>query len=514
MASSHDNLFWRRTAPGVWQRGVDEVEAFYSTMALLYEGSGRMFFGITGFLSFAAEAPKDMTPAVAERQMDEALAKAWIKLRYDHPTLASQVTLERETQQWIKTYREFGSEGDQNDWLEKTLVPISNGQTGLQWANSDPPAPLLPTLFVVRPPIATAEKSRIRRDLVFRSPHDVIDGIGTLIMLNNFINHVSKAYDQGSAFKPPVLDGSESANLSPTYRVAANILPALTEAQKAQMAAILAQKTELKEDTEVEVLSVPFRHGAVIPGCHKRAALTLSKGQTLRLLRACKVAGVTPTHVFHTAAAMVTRDIQPTPNEAKRVRYVSYILRNERANCSEPYNTTKHPVAVYHSVSGQSIVVDMDLLPAGEQQDSHARKEDFLSIVSRMKAFYHGVRDDDDHGALAPSLWALGTPRLPPVAQSPPLPVPPPNPSPSVSISSMGRVDSIVARTSGSIRVYDAWVTGEELGNGLGLFLGTFDEELSLSAAYNDAWHTEEEVADFLQRCTTTAFEGLDVSLP
>ncbi|GJN82780.1 hypothetical protein PLIIFM63780_006325 [Purpureocillium lilacinum] len=229
-------------------------------MALLYEGSGRMFFGITGFLSFAAEAPKDMTPAVAERQMDEALAKAWIRLRYDHPTLASQVTLDRETQQWVKTYREFGSEGDQNDWLEKTLVPISNGQTGLQWANSDPPAPLLPTLFVVRPPIATAEKSRIRRDLVFRSPHDVIDGIGTLIMLNNFINHVSKAYDQGSAFKPPVLDGSESANLSPTYRVAANILPALTEAQKAQMAAILAQKTELKEDTEVEVLSVPFRH--------------------------------------------------------------------------------------------------------------------------------------------------------------------------------------------------------------------------------------------------------------
>jgi len=110
MASSHDNLFWRRTAPGVWQRGVDEVEAFYSTMALLYEGSGRMFFGITGFLSFAAEAPKDMTPAVAERQMDEALAKAWIKLRYDHPTLASQVTLERETQQWIKTCRRFTPE--------------------------------------------------------------------------------------------------------------------------------------------------------------------------------------------------------------------------------------------------------------------------------------------------------------------------------------------------------------------------------------------------------------------
>jgi hypothetical protein len=54
-------------------------------------------------------------------------------------------------------------------------------------------------------------------------------------------------------------------------------------------------------------------------------------------------------------------------------------------------------------------------------------------------------------------------------------------------------------------------VTGEELGNGLGLFLGTFEAELCLSAAYNDAWHTEGKVREYLERCKKVVFSGLGV---
>ncbi|KAM0321560.1 hypothetical protein ACHAQA_010050 [Verticillium albo-atrum] len=508
MAPSLAELTWRQASPGIWQRGIDEIEEFYSTMVVLYEGSGRMFFGITGFLSLSVDVAEGKDIAAAETEVREALQKAWLALRYDHPTLSSQVTRD-ETNKWTKTYRQLTGDDDQKHWLQQTFIPVSNGQTGLEWANSDPPAPPIPTLFVVRPPSDATAPPTVRFDLVFRSPHDTIDGIGALIMLNNLVKHASNAYAQGASFAAPVFDGSEATNLSPPYRVAASVPEQLSAGQKERIRSVTAQKAEARSDTSVELLALPFRQGAQVPGVHKRAALTLSVEETSGLLAACKTAGVTPTHVFHAAAAMVDRDIQPISDTAKRVRYINYILRNERSVCAEPYSTEKHPAALYHSVSGQSLVVDMDIIPGGGQADTSSRNEEFQSIVRRMNAFYTEVRNDSEHWALLPDLWAMGIPDVP--SGPKPLPVPAPNSHPSVSISSMGRVDTIVSPKSGAIDVHDAWVTGEELGTGLGLFLGSFKGHMCLSAAYNDAWHQEEDVADFLRRSKQIVWAGMKI---
>lgn len=64
----------------------------------------------------------------------------------------------------------------------------------------------------------------------------------------------------------------------------------------------------------------------------------------------------------------------------------------------------------------------------------------------------------------------------------------------------MGRVDEIIAAQHGPLSVQDPWVTGEELGTGLGAFLGTFRGELRLSAAYNETFHERREVEGFLAR--------------
>lgn len=59
----------------------------------------------------------------------------------------------------------------------------------------------------------------------------------------------------------------------------------------------------------------------------------------------------------------------------------------------------------------------------------------------------------------------------------------------------------------------DPWVTGEELGNGVGVFLGTHRGEMSLSAAYNDAWRGREEVLGYLGRCVGIVGEALGLDL-
>ncbi|SPJ76323.1 uncharacterized protein FTOL_06054 [Fusarium torulosum] len=506
--TSTRNYDWRQARPGIWQRHIDELEQFYSTMVTLYEGSGRMFFGITGHVSLSIEKAGSLPLEKAELEVDRALRKAWLALRYAHPTLASQVTHDVETNQWVKTYTECQGEAQKNKWLEKTLIHISNGQTGNQWANSDPPAPKIPIMFIMNLPSKHGKHGShtVHRDLVFRSPHDIIDGIGTLIMLNNFITLAADAYDKGDTNDPPALDGSETANLSPPYRIAAKIPESLSQDQLDRLDQMAAQKSSAASDTKVEILALPFRHGAELPGRHQRVALTLPEKETVQLLAACKKAGATPTHVFHAAAAIVMRDLQDRPSETKRVRYINYILRNERSNCSEPYSSTKHPVAVYHSVSGQSLVVDMDLSPTASKQ---AHRDEFLSILETIKDFYLTVKQDKDFYILAPVMFSQATPTLP---SSPrPLPVPAPNARPSVSISSMGRTDTIVSPQSKAFSARDPWVTGEELGNGLGLFLGTFEGELCLSAAYNDAWHTEGEVRGYLERCKDVVFSGLGI---
>jgi hypothetical protein len=38
------NFAWRQSAPGVFQRDIDEIEKFYTSLIRLYLASGRMQF--------------------------------------------------------------------------------------------------------------------------------------------------------------------------------------------------------------------------------------------------------------------------------------------------------------------------------------------------------------------------------------------------------------------------------------------------------------------------------------
>ncbi|KAG8162268.1 hypothetical protein KVR01_008033 [Diaporthe batatas] len=512
MSQAYPSLLWHETSPGLWQRDVDEAEKFYYSLAKRYEGCGRMFFAITGHLSLSVDIPEGQSQEAVAQRFETALRHGWLALRYEHPTIASRVSHNPATGQVTKSYRTRLTGHDA--WLAETFVPIGTGEAGEEWANSDPPAPKVPTLFVVKPreiPTGPATSSIIRADLVLRSPHEIVDGIGTLHMFNNLMRLVADAYDAGSTYEIPRFDGSEIKNLSPPFRVAANVPTELTDRQKQHLAEQNAHKAAASQDDGgIKVLALPYQHGPVAPGRHQRIALDFSERDTAALVAACKRLKATVTQAFHAAIAMAVRDIQDRRAEAQRVRYVNYILRNERRSCVEPYNTPKHAVSVYHSVSGRALTVDMTLPATGETADPADRADEFGSIVEKMRNFYEAVRDDADHYALSLPIWEAGCPELPKNDTLPP--VPSPNPKPSVSISSMGNVDAVIASKHGQIEVDKPWVTGEELGNGLGLFLGTFRSRMSLSAAYNDAWHSKSEVEDFVSRCKDIVLAGLGLS--
>ena len=92
---------------------------------------------------------------------------------------------------------------------------------------------------------------------------------------------------------------------------------------------------------------------------------------------------------------------------------------------------------------------------------------------------------------------------------STPPPGPAPRDAPSVGISSLGRVDDIIPSQIGRVRARQPWVTGEELGTGFGVFLGAWQGRLEVSAAFNDAWHNEDEVRGFLDRVQGVVRRGV-----
>ncbi|KAJ9138385.1 Cytochrome p450 [Pleurostoma richardsiae] len=512
-ATTYENFAWRESAPGVWQRDIDEAELFYTSLAKLYEGSGRMFFAITGHVSLTVEVPEGQGRKGTEQHLEDSLRNAWLSLRSEQPAIASRVIYDPETSKWKKTYDVVRNEVDQQAWIGSTFRVISTGQTGLEWCNSDPPAPSLPTLFVIVPPLSTsAHRKAVRRDIVIRSPHDIMDGVGTLHLLNRLVTIAADAYHDGTSIRAPLLDGSEVARLPPPYRVAAAIPQTPTPTQQQRLVDMAAGKSAPAPENGPEVIGIAHKKGAILPGRHQRAARTLSEDQTAHVLAACRAVGATVTHAYHAAIAISLRDMQDRGEEARSVQYHNYILRNERSHCIEPYNTAKYAAAVYHSVSGGSLVVEMIVRASTDAvADEQEQKDEFLGILNIMKDFYHGVNDDPDHYALAPYIWAASTPEIPQLSGDvlQQLPVPPPKASPSVSISSMGLVDKIIASKNGAFDVDNPWVTGEELGNGLGLFLGTFKGQLCCSVAYNDAWHDEESANSFLKRCEDVVFRGL-----
>ena len=514
----YERFIWRETRPGTWQRDIDEPEQFYTTIAKLYEGSGRMFFAMTGHISLTVAITEDESRVEAERRLEKAFQQGWIRLRFEQPTIASRVEYDPAAGKFTKTYQACRDYVEQSAWLNTTLKTICTGQTSKEWCNSDPPAPKLPTLFIIIPPSSAADDRDgiLRRDLVLRSPHDTMDGIGTLHLLNRLVTHASNAYSDALTLQNLLCDGSESANLSPPFRVAAAIPPTPTRTQEARLQEIAAGKAALtREGTSPKEIGIPYKQGAVVPGKHQRVEYTFSAEHTKILLAACKAINVTVTHAFHAGIAITLRDVQERRAAPWCAKYSAYLLRNEREHCLAPYDTAMHAATVYHSASSHSLAVDMTVPSSGDEgADEVSQRKEYMRILYIMRDFYHQSRDDSDHPALAPYLWANSIPPITEEAlrsQQPP-PVPHPSPLPSVSISSMGRIDTIIAPRNGVFEIYDPWVTGEELRNGFGLFLGTFRNRLCLSGAYNDAWHDEDEAVSFLHRCKRVVLQGLGIN--
>lgn len=205
--------------------------------------------------------------------------------------------------------------------MDLSVKKIDNGRSGLEFCNDDPPINKYPTLYLIKPPQLPGEmnESSVRRDVVLRSHHDIIDGIGTLMLLNNLFTHAALIYESDEFSPMPF--GDEFKNLSPSFRFAAGVPSAPSQAHRKRLQDIQAINAATLKNTEV--MSVPMTSKTAPPAKNLRAAITLTKAETKTVLEKSKLLGVSVTHTFHAGIVIALRDLQQRQS-AKRTCNIAW----------------------------------------------------------------------------------------------------------------------------------------------------------------------------------------------
>lgn len=103
----------------------------------------KTLFAITGHVSLRI----DTAAATSQPDINTARRKAWCAIRRDHPSIASQATYDFATGRFTRTYHSVRSDFERDAWLDATFIEISDGQSGVECANSTPPGPRVPYHF-------------------------------------------------------------------------------------------------------------------------------------------------------------------------------------------------------------------------------------------------------------------------------------------------------------------------------------------------------------------------------
>ncbi|KAL2060271.1 hypothetical protein VTL71DRAFT_9666 [Oculimacula yallundae] len=499
----YNDLLWRETLPGCYERGIDEAEQFYTFMAKTWDATGHTYFAITACTGISISRSTSLDGSSLDDRVEQAFRWAWRKLRYDHPTLAAPAHYDDQSNKCKKAYRVLKNGQQLGTWMEETFKIVDTGQTAEDFANTDPPVGRYATLYLLPQPDATNSSGRhLKRDIVFRSHHDLVDGIGTLTLLNNFLQHAAAAFE--ADMEPSIPFGDENKNLSPPLRIAAGFPIAPSADQTAKLVKI--QLANIAARAGKNILAIPFTSNIQVPGDSRRSAVHFSSLESGIIVAKTKALRSTITQIFHAAIALAIRELQPRASQAYEARYISYSLLNLRHCCIPPYHKPRHAASVYHCVSATHLVVDLTV-PVESTTSTNQTSEDFLSALDQVRDFYNKSKIDADYLSIVPSLFAAVTPEYPATTCE----IPPPNQSPSVSLSSMGIVDRIVQPKHGPFEISEPWVVGAEYSTGIGAFLGTWNGVLCLSAGYNEAFHSEAEVLDFLERVKRIVLDGLKI---
>ncbi|KAF3082659.1 hypothetical protein TWF569_008062 [Orbilia oligospora] len=418
-----------------------------------------------------------------------SLKAAWRSLRYAHPILGCKI---------IPTGFDFNvkSSTEIDEWVESTVKTIhpqeskegegeggqgQESQKSIKLLSSNPPHPETAELYY----------SPSTNELFIQIRHEIIDGIGSLMLLNNFLT---------SLFSPPTQSSTRTDSpslLSPSTFKITGTKPASPEIVQKNASLVQAYFAS-------PPISLSSNPSPTLPYESHRYDYTFTSSQSSLLLKTCKSHEITITHAVTASTAF---SILKLTNQTSGV-FSTTLPISLRDTLPAPYNTPVYaalfcittPLPVM-PITPETTLISLSKDVKREFDDWKNDKDNIRYHEPQLQMFEEAVK-----AGLSPSNSAGKA---------------------TVVVSSLGIVEKYLTVASNHWgedsnvqgggggesggRVKDFWM-GQVQGNTkIIVFLYTFAGKIRLAACYNRRFHEDKDVQELIRVIVETLYEGLGI---
>ncbi|KAK6514440.1 hypothetical protein TWF281_004641 [Arthrobotrys megalospora] len=441
-------LQWKEIEPKTWARGFCSVEKILHFFKHLNPSLTQWT------VTSGVVLPENSSYSV------EDIKAAWVALRVEHPIIACTITEQKTGIQ----YR-VPNEEELNQWVEETVHIDMSGKTGRELAMSAA-APKSAELFFLPE----------RRELMIHMRHELTDGAGSMILVNNFLKTLRLKSGTGNL----ELLGEEVARLPPSlFQIVGEEGPLsqdlLEKAQGIGMKYLKNPSIGLKTRSTGTSDAIPS-----IPS--GRVEHEFSEAETASIIEACRAKAIT---VSTAVVAAEARAVLEHGGETSG-NLTTLIPINLRDQLLAPYSTHAGGNLFIASFTVLPISVDDDFVgrakAARRELTTWQRDISYVAYTKPlMELLEEGITAAMQTGVALPAGFIL---------------------------SSLGVVEKYVTEP-----IDDYWlnlvVSTASTG---GFFIYTAKGRLRFAACYNEAYYDEGEVEKFVGMTVRNLKEGLGLA--
>lgn len=457
---------WQQVSPARYERDFDSLERFYRAIAALGAPLNKEHY----FLSCVVRLKILPSP--------EKVQQAWKALRQLYPQIAAVVN-ERGT----GLVYTVPSPEDLETWVQDTFIVESAENTADTLYNKTPPSPLFKLYYLPG-----------SRELLFRTPHWRIDGIGMMYLQSALFRILANG-----PLSSLSIDGTEAARLAPSLDEAASVpteaTPAISESADAELSAVLTGSSPISIATEPNSL----------PTTTRRVTLSFSPQTSQRIIAACKSRSLTITTAAHAALITATlphaqHNFDPSTRGQAGGRYIGFNAIDLRKYLPPPWNGPDAAVSIYHTGVPCSIELESN--------------NDFSSLAATIGNIYRRnlARDNPRNMFNFLPEYVRKVRGLLGAAPADPLRAPA-----HAELSSIGVVDDYLPsryESTGNgddIEAEDWWIGVEVINRLLLINIWTWQGVMTLSVNWNEAFYQDEFVHRFLDEWKDVLLKELGV---
>ncbi|KAJ5872664.1 uncharacterized protein N7529_005017 [Penicillium soppii] len=449
---SSTSVKWKQVSNGQYIRPFDPFEKMF------------LFFchdparPETRSLDIVASVGMETLPKDANKFL-ETIKKAWIRLRYLHPTLATEVGQDE------FRYMPLKDQADIDNWLEKTFIMKEwDSDSEIQGCQDLGIAPSAqsPVLYYFPG----------KQKLILRMNQMHGDGQAVVILLQDLFTEIQRLNLGGETVNEPW--GAEVQSLASGGFDAAGIT-ALENSWSSNFVSTLPQLRA--EGKAFEIPSVDNTHP---PGAGKTQSLEFSENETSELRDQAKNQNLGLTAFLHAALLYAGKRISPS---SESMIHSAVLIFSFRERCTDsPPNANSRAAALRIGFWPVQVLIT----------DKFQRTA--LRIKNAYKALAH--RKSAALVTMVPYLQKSASELSQEYFKG-------------ILPSFIGNVSKAFPKSYGSFKIRDFWMAGVPTDERIYFGFQTFGNKLSIRACYNQTYHTDEQIADYLLHIRQEMYAGL-----